>query len=182
MVYLASRRARFLFPVWLCCSAVLGLAFCAPTNAPEPNLESKSEPEIAPPASDTPVPLVVLPGGETIEVEIAANDVMRAQGLMFRESLQPGHGMLFLFDESEIHLFWMKNTLIPLDMIWLDDDQTVVHIASDVAPCTGDPCPNHGPTVPTRHVLELGAGEAAKLGLEVGNHLEFRNLEGVVIR
>ena len=175
-----DRRARGQLPGWFACFVVLGLAFCGQAG---PGPVDASIPARSPAAGPSkPVPQVVLPGEVVIEVEIASSDVLRAQGLMFRESLQPGHGMLFLFREADVHLFWMKNTVIPLDMIWLDEERIVVHIESDVPPCTGDPCPNYGPEEPTHSVLEIGGGEAVRNGLEIGDRLEFRNLEGVIIR
>ncbi len=97
---------------------------------------------------------------------------------MFRESLPENHGMLFIFPVSEQHGFWMKNTFIPLDMLWLDENGVITDIQRDIQPCNSDPCPTYAPDAPGLYVLELAAGEANRLGLEEGDHLELRNIEG----
>jgi uncharacterized membrane protein (UPF0127 family) len=93
---------------------------------------------------------------------------------MFRSSLGADQGMLFVFAQSAPHRFWMKNTLIALDMIWLDYARRVVHIAHNVPPCKIDPCPSYGPQHPAIYVLELNAGQAQRIGLAVGSQLVFR--------
>src|SRR5688500_9478780 len=90
-------------------------------------------------------PRVVLPDGFMVGVELAADPETRARGLMHRPLLAPDRGMLFLFPSSEIQSFWMKDTLIPLDMIWIDEDRRIVDIMSDVPPCRADPCPSYTP-------------------------------------
>ena len=119
-------------------------------------------------------PQVVTPSGARITVEVASNDDTRARGLMFRDALAPDRGMIFLFPQSDVYPFWMKNTLIPLDMLWLDEANRVVHIESNVPPCPGDPCPSFSPGVKAKSVLELRAGRAKELGLKVGDPLQVR--------
>ena len=68
----------------------------------------------------------------------------------------------------------MKDTLIPLDMIWMDSERRIVHIEHNVPPCAADPCPRYPPSGPALYVLEINAGFAAKLGLKVGDTMEFR--------
>lgn len=121
----------------------------------------------------------VFPDGFRIDLEIAANRETRQQGLMYRESLPPGRGMLFLFPEAGEHSFWMKNTLIPLDMIWLDGEGRIVGIRRDVPPCPADPCPSYGPGGVSTRVLEIAAGEAARHGLEPGSTIRFEGLASV---
>lgn len=122
-------------------------------------------------------PHIVTPAGETIELEIARSDQQRARGLMFRESLPPSHGMLFVFAESDLHGFWMKNTFIALDMLWIEADGTIAEIQRDIPPCGSEPCPSYAPDSPGLYVLELAAGEADRLGLAEGDRLELRNIE-----
>lgn len=111
--------------------------------------------------------------GHRIEVEIAADDATREHGLMDRTSMPAGHGMLFVFPDSQVRTFWMKNTLIPLDMLFFDADRKLVTLLANVPPCKADPCPVYPSTAPARYVLELNAGAAAKLGVHEGDVAKF---------
>ena len=117
-----------------------------------------------------------------VNVEIAADDATRAQGLMFRDRLRDATGMLFFFQQSAEQAFWMKNTLIPLDMVWIDEQKRIVHVKMDVPPCQADPCPSYAPGVPARYILELAAGTARQHHLAAGNVLRFENVDQVVVR
>ena len=139
-----------------------------------------SKPVPAPSAPYT-GPIVVLPDGYNVRVEIAADDPTREQGLMFRDRVPAGTGMLFLFPRRAPLAFWMKNTLVPLDMIFIDD-RRVVHVQHDVPPCKADPCPSYPSPSAANYVLELGAGEAARHRVENGATLKFERLENVVVR
>ena len=142
-------------------------------------------PAPAAPADSQPAatgPRVIFPDGFVVNVEIAADDELRAQGLMFRDHLEPGTGMLFLFKEDGDNAFWMKNTLIPLDIIWLDASQRVVHVKYNVPPCKVANCPSYPPGVPSRYVLEVAGGEAQRHGIKTGDRLRFEQTDGVVIR
>lgn len=123
---------------------------------------------------------VFFPNGKSVTAELAVTDAERARGLMFREKVLPDQGMLFVFEREDVQAFWMKNTLVPLDMLWLDSDRRVIHIAADVPPCKEDPCPSYGPGSPARYVLELRAGEAARHGLRAGDRLQFVLPEAVL--
>jgi len=123
---------------------------------------------------------VFFPNGKSVAAELAVTDEERARGLMFREKLLPDQSMLFVFEEEDQHSFWMKNTLIPLDMLWLDSDRRVIFIAANVPPCREDPCPSYGPSAPARYVLELKAGEAASNGIKAGDRLQFVLPAGVL--
>ncbi len=114
-----------------------------------------------------------LPDGKSVATELAVTDDERQLGLMFRDRLDPGQGMLFVFDEEGMQSFWMKNTLIALDMIWLDKDKRIVHIEPDVPPCKADPCPSYSSNIPAQYVLELKAGVAAMHKLKLNDRLEF---------
>jgi len=118
-------------------------------------------------------PRVVFPDHFVVSVEIAADDELRAQGLMYRDHIDPGKGMLFVFPRDDVFSFWMKNTRIPLDMIWVDANKRIVGIRENVPPCKVADCPSYGPGVVARYVLEVGGGEAAKHGLKVGDLLQF---------
>jgi uncharacterized membrane protein (UPF0127 family) len=102
-------------------------------------------------------------------IEVADTPEKQMRGLMFRESMPDGHGMLFLFPTEQTYSFWMKNTLIPLDIIWMDKDMKIVHIESHVMPCENDPCPSYSPPVSAQFVLELNADMAAENKLFIGD-------------
>jgi len=111
-------------------------------------------------------------GGQRYKVEIADDDAERARGLMFRDELAAGHGMIFIHDREEPQAYWMKNTRIPLDILYFDNARKLVAQQRDVPPCSaGDACPPYPSNAPARYVLELNAGEAAKLKLENGAEL-----------
>ncbi|HVI58154.1 MAG TPA: DUF192 domain-containing protein [Luteimonas sp.] len=113
-------------------------------------------------------------GGHRYQVEIADDDAERARGLMFRDELAADHGMLFIHDELGPQAYWMKNTRIPLDILYFDDDRRLVSQQRDVPPCSaGDACPSYPSDAPARYVLELNAGDAQRLGLEAGAQLRF---------
>jgi uncharacterized membrane protein (UPF0127 family) len=159
--------------------AMLFLFACAQSPAPPAATEGTTAA-----AAAARGPRVVFPDGFVVNVELAANDELRAQGLMYRDQLRPGTGMLFLFAHDEEHSFWMKNTRIPLDMVWIDASRKIVGIRANVPPCTADPCPSYGPepAVRSRYVLEVAAGVAAEHGLKVGDPLRFEEIDGVEIR
>lgn len=95
-------------------------------------------------------------------LEIADTPTERAKGLMFREELAADHGMLFVFPNEGVHAFWMKNTLIPLDMIRLDSDYRIVDI-QEATPCQEDPCAMYTPQNAASYVIELKQGTAKRL-------------------
>ena len=113
-------------------------------------------------------------GGKRYNVEIANTDAQREKGLMFREQLAADHGMLFVHERQEPLAYWMKNTHIPLDILYFDDARLLVSQQRDVPPCSlGDACPPYPSEAPARYVLELNAGEAAKLALHNGMQLRI---------
>ncbi len=111
-------------------------------------------------------------GRLSVEVEVVRTDEERARGLMFRNSLAPDAGMLFLFEEAGEHAFWMKNTLIPLDMIFIDDDGRVSGVVARATP--GSLEPRSGGR--SRFVLEVNGGWAEAHGVGPGDQVRF---EGV---
>ena len=113
-------------------------------------------------------------GNQRYAIEIADDDAERARGLMFRDALPSGHGMLFIHDAEEPQAYWMKNTKIPLDILYFDDERKLVAQQRDVPPCSlGVGCPSYPSDAPARYVLELNAGEAARLQLKDGAELRF---------
>jgi len=116
---------------------------------------------------------IYLPDGKSVTAELAVTDEERQRGLMFREKLGLDQGMLFVFEEESKYAFWMKNTLIPLDMLWIDKDRRIVHIRRNVPPCKEDPCPSYGPDRAGIYVLELAAGAADRFALKLFDRLGF---------
>ena len=113
-------------------------------------------------------------GGARYAVEIADDDAERARGLMFRDRMAADRGMLFIHEHEQPLAYWMKNTKIPLDILYFDDERMLVSQQRDVPPCTlGNGCPSYPSEGPARYVLELNAGEAARLGLEDGAELRL---------
>jgi len=106
-------------------------------------------------------------------VEIAKTQQEVSSGLMDRKFLDQNSGMLFVFSENKNHSFWMKNTLIPLDMIWLDFSQRIIHIERNVPPCTISICPSYGPKSSSLYVLEINAGLSDETGMKLGERLKF---------
>lgn len=113
-------------------------------------------------------------GDARYRVEIADNDEERTRGLMFREEMAAGHGMLFIHDREEPLAYWMKNTKIPLDILYFDTARKLVSQQRGVPPCSlGNHCPSYPSNASARYVLELNAGEAARLNLRDGAELRL---------
>ena len=102
-----------------------------------------------------------------IALEVARTPEQQRLGLMQRPELPPFRGMWFPFNRARRARFWMHNTLAPLDMVFLREGR-VIHIESDVPVCPDLPCPSYGPTEWADGVVELGAGEARRLGIGTG--------------
>lgn len=143
----------------LLCGAVALLAGCS--SAPDPH------------ALDTRT--VTLPNGRTVWAEVKIKPVDMQRGMMFRDSLPRGEGMLFIHAEPGAYPYWMYNVRVPLDIIWMDAGRRIVEISPDTPPCTtrASECPNYGGKALSTYVLELAGGEAARNGLRVGDTLSF---------
>jgi uncharacterized membrane protein (UPF0127 family) len=94
---------------------------------------------------------------------------------MFRRNLSADAGMLFIYDSEGDYIFWMKNTLIPLDMIWLDSNLRVVHIET-ATPCQSDPCPTYDARANSKYILEVNGGYAKEHGISEGDAATFRKI------
>ena len=125
-------------------------------------------------AAGTPavVPLT-LPSGKVLQAEVMVRDEDRAMGLMFRPSLPLDRGMLFVFETADFHGIWMKNCRFPIDILWLDEQKKVVHVAESVPPCKADPCPVYSPMRKAAYVVELNAGQARREKAVVGSAVQF---------
>ena len=115
-------------------------------------------------------PTVVL-GGERFKVEIADTQQKQALGLMFRDSMPADEGMIFIFPNEAPRSFWMKNTRIPLDIMYFDKDLKMVSISANTPPCRVSRCPSYPSSKPAMYVLELNAGTASELGVGPGDSL-----------
>ena len=147
----------------------LALVSCGAAPTPKPS----------PRATPAPVtgPRVVMPSGAVYSLEIARTPDEQARGLMFRESLPERFGMLFPFPDRGVHGFWMKNTMIPLDILWLDASGKVLFISTETPPCKADPCPTYGPNFPTASVLEIAGGKARREQISVGSVLQILDVD-----
>ncbi len=117
-------------------------------------------------------------GVHRVEVEVAATPESRARGLMWREELPAGQGMLFVFAEEEVQSFWMRNTLIPLDMLFIDSEGRIVGIVERAQPRT---LTGRSVGVPGRYVLEVPGGWCQSKGIATGDTVELEGLEGLEV-
>ena len=153
------------------------LVACSPqTQAGAASEPTESAPD--PAASVNPVsglaviPLTVTSGDERIafSVEVADTPEAQARGLMFRTELGDNEGMIFPYDGTRAQSFWMKNTPLPLDIIYIGPDRRISNIAAETEPYSLDPVYSVGPVL---GVLELRGGRAAELGIEPGDLVEW---------
>ncbi len=126
----------------------------------------------------SPRPACMTPDGTRVGLELAVTDEEKQLGLMFRDTLAANAGMLFIFDADGPLNFWMKNTFIPLDLVWLSKTGEVVDVRANVQPCLEDPCPSYPSARPARAVLEVNAGFAAAHGVRPGALIVFENIPG----
>ena len=117
------------------------------------------------------------PAGRCFQIEVARTESQRERGLMYRKELDKDKGMLFIFDRDGMYPFWMKNTLIPLDMVWISaplvGGNRVVSIAENVQPCKSLLCPSVIPGATAKYVLEVNAGVCKEIGLKLGDLIEI---------
>lgn len=143
------------------------VACCAP-QAAEPTPAAESQTAAVHPVSGLEViPLTVTQDGKAhrFRVEVARTDAEQAQGLMFRTEMGPNEGMLFPTERPQPRSFWMKNTVIPLDLIFVGSDGLITNIAANAVPYSLEPIPSAGAAIA---VLELNGGRAAELGIRPG--------------
>lgn len=150
---------------------VLAVLTAAPAMAQIPRQDPKAckgQPEIKP---LEPLQVRTDKGVSSFQVEIADSEMEREYGLMCRRALGPDRGMLFLFARETPQMFWMRNTLIPLDIVYIAADGRVVSISRNVQPLDESGAPSAGPA---KFVLELAAGRAAQIGLLPGDRVLHR--------
>lgn len=168
-------RALLVVTAGLACAAPAPDAPAAPKKAPVATVDPTAT-EATPPGFFEHRGVVVVEtaaGPLRFPVELALTDGERQRGLMYRERLDPDAGMLFVFERERIQSFWMKNTRIPLDMIYIDDRGTIAGIVEGAEPLT---LTSRRVSRPSRYVLELIAGSVRDRGLAAGQRVTF---EGV---
>lgn len=107
-----------------------------------------------------------------LDVKIADNDETRQQGLMYVKELDKDSGMLFIFDHEEILDFWMKNTLIPLDIMFIDNNKKIINIEKGL-PCEKDPCKIYSSKLPAKYVVEANLGYSERNNITLGDPVDF---------
>jgi uncharacterized protein len=150
---------------------VVGALLAACASAPV----EEAEPETVLPSTSTfPTTSVTVHGEDTasLAVHVAADPDARAQGLMHREELPDRAGMVFVYPEDTTGGFWMKNTLIPLSIAFLDEEGRILSVL-DMEPCERDPCPTYDPGLAYRHALEVNEGVFDELGAAEGDLVEL---------
>ena len=153
----ASLLVATIFLMWYACIPQIGM-----TAPPGPPVKMGAG-----------LALIQTPDGSTIYAEIADTPEKRSRGLMFRTNMAPDRGMLFTFSEPGMHTFWMKNTKMALDILWLDQEGKIVHIEHEVPVCdrADNLCPRYRSTTPAYFVLELRGGQVEKLNMQKGHRL-----------
>lgn len=109
----------------------------------------------------------------TLRVLGATTESQREKGLMNVSSLKENEGMLFVFENNERRSFWMKNTLIPLDLILIDDKYNIVDIILDMKPCNTELCPFYTPRYEYKYAIEINSGEVGKNEIKIGDRVEI---------
>ena len=131
-------------------------------------------------AGREPAAVFLTPGGpKNVLLEVVATETERNRGLMFRTHLEEGRGMLFVFEEPGQPAFWMKNTYLSLDILFLSTEGIVVDLFERVSPCPMEPCPRYAPCSPARYVLEVAGGFVAHHVVRKGDRIRLENVPGV---
>ena len=104
--------------------------------------------------------MVRFENGAKVNVEVVKEPLEITTGLMFRDKLGTDKGMLFSYGYDDRHTIWMKNMKFPIDILWIDSNNRVVHVAENVEPCVKEPCPVYIPSADSRYVLEVNANFA----------------------
>ncbi|MDZ8055015.1 MAG: DUF192 domain-containing protein [Aulosira sp. ZfuVER01] len=147
---------------------------CSPPTTAKPTNTSHTQNQ-APVAAGQKLPIsaeAIVPNGTKVQLEVAQTPKQQEIGLMYRTSLPDNQGMIFKFPSAQPVRFWMKNTLIPLDMVFIQNG-VVKYIKASAPPCTSDPCPSYGPNTLIDTVIELRSGRSTELGLKVGDSIKI---------
>jgi uncharacterized protein len=143
------------------------------TAPPSPDPRCPPDPSTPPALRGGKVTFEAGKGRPVVDVDIAEKDADRQRGLMYRKAMPEGRGMIFRFEEKQDHTFWMHNTCIPLDMLFIDDDGLIVGIQENTPTMTDQ---TFSVGCPSRYVLELNAGWCRRHGVVAGQRVK---LEGI---
>jgi uncharacterized membrane protein (UPF0127 family) len=163
---LASSCRRALFGLLLATSA------CRATAANDAQ-QAASKPTVSPATAAKPAEITLTPAGRdpvSVQLEVVQTPDARQRGLMFRKQLDPSAGMLFVFEQPEPHTFWMHNTLVPLDMIFITADWSVLGVVENATPLTDAPRAVPGSS---QYVLEVNAGFSRRYGVVAGTAVRY---------
>jgi uncharacterized membrane protein (UPF0127 family) len=153
--------------------ALFAVLLAAPLAPTMPRAETAVDDMAA--ARTEPLGIATKGGRRAFKVEVMRNDADRARGLMFRKAMAADRGMLFDFEAVQPVNMWMKNTYLPLDMVFIRPDGTVARVAADTEPLSTKVIPSGEPVLA---VLELNAGTAEKLGIRPGDRVEHALFKG----
>jgi len=109
---------------------------------------------------------------QIFKVDIAETDLEKTMGLMYRKTLPENEGMFFIFDKAGTYTFWMANTFVDMDILWIDESMQIVHIQENAKSCpdpTKTTCNIYNPKITAKYVLEINAGLSSKFGFKVGH-------------
>jgi uncharacterized membrane protein (UPF0127 family) len=157
---------------YIAAAAVLIVAACSPQPSAADAAATQAVPAVHPESGLSVIPLTVTTasGRHALRVEVAGSDAEQARGLMFRKAMGANEGMIFPRNPPDVASFWMKNTPLPLDIIFIGTDRRVLNVAADTVPYSLTPV---GAAGMTGAVLELNAGRAAALGIGPGTKVEW---------
>lgn len=150
----------------------LSIPACSPQAAENTPSPAGTQASVHPVSGLEVIPLTITTSGGThrFRVEVARSPQEQARGLMFRTEMEPDEGMLFPYDQPRVLSFWMRNTVIPLDLIFIDAERRIINIAENAVPYSEESILSDAPAVA---VLELNGGRARELGIVAGNKVEW---------
>lgn len=153
-------------------AVLAALAACSPMAADAGERQASTSPARHPVSGLEVIPLSVTHAGQkhSFRVEVARTPAEQAKGLMFRTAMGPDEGMLFPRNPPDVPSFWMRNTVIPLDIIYIGPDRRILNIVANAVPYDETPLPARGVSIA---VLELNGGRAAQLGLAPGDRVDW---------
>ena len=145
---------------------------CSPQAAQNTPTPAATQPSVHPVSGLDVIPLTVttLKGPHAFRVEVARSPQAQAQGLMFRTEMGPDEGMIFPYDQPRVLSFWMKNTVLSLDLVFIDEQHRIINIAENATPYSEQSILSDAPGVA---VLELNGGRTRQLGIVAGNKVDW---------